>query len=249
MTILELSEARAIREEKLIELLVPGVERDRQELPIKEIDSTLTDASIEASLEEYLRNRTILDLAGDTTYPVNKLMNYLGVEITKVGYTRPLTSYGVTEQDVERAIRLYKDQQSRFMWNIVALGMIIVFVALAITGIAVALLEYFHRLDIQRTRAKTAPEQPETLATDTSEISASELRRRRRVMASAPRKHSEDEPTDAHSIAAIAAAIRLHEASIEEANRILVTWKRASVSMWKANRSMPNGRFFETKRR
>jgi hypothetical protein len=47
-----------------------------------------------------------------------------------------------------------------------------------------------------------------------------------------------------YALAAVVAAIFLHEEEVEEENKLLLTWKRASTNMWKASRSMSNDIFF-----
>jgi hypothetical protein len=47
-----------------------------------------------------------------------------------------------------------------------------------------------------------------------------------------------------YALAAVIAAIFLHEEEVEQENKLLLTWKRASTNMWKASRSMPNDSYF-----
>ena len=183
--------------------------------------------------------RSLRELAAETNYPIKKLGSQFDREIDPLEYDRSLGDLGITVQKVNQAIRSYEEGENEFIWNIVATGMIIVFIALIVTGLVVALLEYFHRLSNRkgkwRTRAAPAPETeaPEPMS-----------ERRRRRLGIPERRAGADEQPDWHTIVAIATAIRLHESSIEEANRILATWKKASLSMWKTNRTMPNRRFY-----
>jgi len=75
-------------------------------------------------------------------------------------------------------------------------------------------------------------------------LSAGKRRRRQAALRGASKKIPAVDGLDAPTVAAIAAAIRLHESSLEEANRILATWTKASVSVWKTSRRMPNLRYF-----
>lgn len=237
MTLSELSDAKGIRQEKLVELIVPDVDADQIKLPLEKIDPRITTEYIERALDGYERRRSLRDVAEDTTFPLKKLRNIMGADIPKSGYEKPLFEFGISPQKVNRAIATYEAGETDFIWSITATGMIIVFIALIITGIVVALLEYFHRLDIQkRLRRKSSAE------SEPGSEAASGDKRRRRPAAS--RKLPADDGLDAPTVAAIAAAIRLHESSLEEANRILATWTKGSVSLWKSNRPMPNMRFF-----
>ena len=238
MTLAELSVAKGIRQEKLAELIVPDIDADLAKLPLEKINRSLTDEYIQTALDGYLQRRTLRDLAGDTEYPIKKLRNILGLDVGRSGYDKPLSDFGISPQRVSRAIRTYEEGESDFLWSITATGMIIVFIALIITGVVVALLELFHRMDIQqRLRRKTMAESE----ADTKVASRGKKRKRSAIS----RKITAADVLDAPTVAAIATAIRLHESSLEEANRILATWTKASVSMWKSNRTMPNLRFFD----
>ena len=51
------------------------------------------------------------------------------------------------------------------------------------------------------------------------------------------------------SIAAVVAAIFLHEEEVEAETRLLTTWKRrASTNMWRAHDSMPNEAYYSARR-
>jgi hypothetical protein len=246
MTILELSDKRDIRVEKLTELIAPGIDAEELEIPLEKIDSGITNAFIETTLEGYISTRTLLDLSEDTKYPVKKLAGKLGLEIDKLEYDMPLRELGISNQKVNRAIRSYEEEESGFLWNIVATGMVIVFIALIITGLIVALLEYFHRLHTQKIRRKTdAPTEKLSAIAPFSESHMSKRMERRLAITSRPM--GSDEMLDAHTVVAIATAIRLHEAALEEENRILATWTKAQTSTWKTSRVMPNRGYFSNR--
>jgi len=241
MTLSELSESKGIRAEKLRELMAPHAGAEQLDLSLEKIDSRFTDSYIQGVIDTYLENRTLRDLAEDTKYPIKKLGSKLGLEIENTNYDKSLSDLGISTQRVDRAIRDYEEGESGFLWNIVATGMLIVFIALILTGLIVALLEFFHRLSTQRAkRTSAAGGEIETV----SDITANMSERTKRRLNITAKPKSANEPPDAYTLIAIATAIRLHEASLEEANRILATWTKASMSVWKANRSMPNSRFF-----
>lgn len=201
----------------------------------------ITFLSFAQDAEKSLESRTLRELSEDTSYPIKKLGSKLGLKIDDSQYDTPLSRFGITVERVNQAMEKYEEEKTQFIWNIVATGMIIVFVALIATGAVVGLLEYFHRLSNRKGRRKSQPElkaEPET---------APVPERRRRRYAAPVRRSGEDEQPDWHTIVAIATAIRLHESSIEEANRILATWTKASVSAWKTSRTMPNRRFLNSR--
>jgi hypothetical protein len=241
MTLAELSEAEGIRQEKLVELILPIVDDGQLKLPLEKIDPRITTGYIETVMGQYKNSRSLRDVAEDTAYPIKKLRNIMGADIPKTGYDKPLAEFGISPQQVNRAIARYEAGESDFLWSITATGMIIVFIALIITGLVVALLEYFHRLDIQQRLRRKSMAESEPVREAASEV---KRRRRQASLRAASKKIPADDGLDAPTVAAIAAAIRLHESSLEEANRILATWTKASVSVWKTSRRMPNLRYF-----
>ena len=167
----------------------------------------------------------------------------MGLGIRSLDYDTPLRELGLSDRKVNRAILTYEEEERGFLWNIVATGMVIVFIALIVTGVIVALLEYFHRLHTQRVRRriKMASER----ITACAPFSGSHMSKRiERRLAIRERPIGSDEMLDAHTVVAIATAIRLHEAALEEENRILATWTKAQTSAWKTSRVMPNRGFF-----
>ncbi len=201
----------------------------------------VTFISFAQDAEKSLESRTLRELSEDTSYPIKKLSSKLGLNIDESQYDKPLSRFGITVERVNQAIADYEEGKNQFIWNIVATGMIIVFIALIATGSVVALLEYFHRLSTRKGKRKGQQKleaEPETPPVPV---------RRRRRYAEPVKRSGEDEQPDWHTIVAIATAIRLHESSIEEANRILATWTKASVSAWKTSRTMPNRRFLNSR--
>ncbi len=239
MTLSELSKSEGIRAEKLQELLVPDADIGQIGFPLEKIDSRVTNGFIRNTVDNYLESRTLMDVAEDTNYPIKKLQSELGLEVGKSSYNKPLSEFGISVQRVTDAIRAYEAQENGFIWNIVAIGMIIVFIALVVTGIVVARLEYFHRLRTKAFRRKSGK-------TAKPVVEYIDDRTKRRLAITARKSASED-MLDAYTVVAIATAIRLHEAALEEENRILATWSKASTSIWKTNRAMPNRHFFENR--
>ena len=244
MTLSEISQTKGIRTEKLKSLIAPAIGAEQIGQPLEKIDPYITNELIQKALDDYLGMRTLQDLAEDTKYPIKKLKSKLGLEIARSAYQRPLREFGISAQRIEQALRDYREEETGFLWSIAATGMIIVFIALVITGIIVGLLEYFHRLYNRKLKRKTAIlPQAASAVVDNSEGKISQRMKRRLAIIS--RRSASDEALDAYTVVAIAAAIRLHEAALEEENRILATWTKAPTSAWKTNRLMPNRIFFE----
>lgn len=246
MTLSEISGAKGIRSEKLKEMIVPHVAEEQIGLPLEKIDSTITNAFIQQALDSYFEFRTLRDLAEDTHYPIKKLGSKLGLEISRSGYEKPLKEFGVSVQRVNRALSDYDAEENGFIWNVVATGMIIVFVALVLTGLIMWLFEYFHRLHNQRIRRKTGALTATVVGAAPHKEEHLSQRMKRRLSITA-RRIAAAEELDAYTVVAIATAIRLHEAALEEENRILATWTKGSASFWKTNRVMPNRIFFENR--
>jgi len=130
MTISELSDAEGIRQEKLVELIVPDADAGQHDLPLEKIDPRITAGYIETVLGQYESSRSLRDVAEDTAYPIKKLRNIMGADIPTSGYDKPLAEFGISPQQVNRAIAGYEAGESDFLWSITATGMIIVFIAL-----------------------------------------------------------------------------------------------------------------------
>ncbi len=183
----------------------------------------LSNSEVDKKLNRYFSTVTIRSLAADCGYPPKKMIYYQDIDVGKTEYSRTLASFNKTPADIKEGLDRYKASERDFMWAIVLLGMIIVFLSLIITGTLISLLEHLQHLKRPGRKKKKIKTAAGIVSTFDGEINEA-------------------------TVAAIITAVYLHEVTIEEENRLLLTWKRASASVWKASSPMPNNLFFRAKR-
>jgi Na+-transporting methylmalonyl-CoA/oxaloacetate decarboxylase gamma subunit len=157
---------------------------------------------------------TLSELAASESIPVKKLADQLGLELRQVG-DRSLADLDVTRDEARDAVAAYRESESGFVAGIVGVGMMIVFLSLLVVALLISLFKHMHLFDRPR-KARTRSVQS-VVGTITSSGDLSE-----------------------YSIAAVIAAIFLHEDEVDSGNRLLLTWRRASTSAWRTGASMPN---------
>ncbi len=54
---------------------------------------------------------------------------------------------------------------------------------------------------------------------------------------------------NSNAIVAAITTVYLHELEVEQQNNMMLTWKRAPLSLWKVSRILPNQEFYKTKKR
>jgi len=157
---------------------------------------------------------TLGELAASESIPVKKLADQLGLELREVR-DRSLADLDVTREEARDAVAAYRESESGFVAGIVGVGMTIVFLSLLVVALLISLFKHMHLFDRPR-KARTRSVQS-VVGTITSSGDLSE-----------------------YSIAAVIAAIFLHEDEVDSGNRLLLTWRRASTSAWRTGVSMPN---------
>ena len=157
---------------------------------------------------------TLSELAASESIPVKKLADQLGLELRQVR-DRSLADLDVTREEARDAVAAYRESESGFVAGIVGVGMMIVFLSLLVVSLLISLFKHMHLFDRPR-KARTRSVQS-VVGTITSSGDLSE-----------------------YSIAAVIAAIFLHEDEVDSGNRLLLTWRRASTSAWRTGVSMPN---------
>jgi len=166
---------------------------------------------------------TVRELATSEAVPVKSLANQLELELGEVE-GESLSSLGVSRTDAEEAIAAYREGESSMVGSIVAVGMIIVFVSLVVVAFLISLFQHLHMFD-SRPRSQKSKSVKSVVGTITSTGDLGE-----------------------RSIAAVVAAIFLHEAHVDAENRLLLTWKRATGGTWRTGGAMPNASYFAAKR-
>jgi hypothetical protein len=164
---------------------------------------------------------TLREFAEANQVPLRKIAAALGKDVdTEASST--LAELGLTEADAKEALLEYRKGELGFVRNIVEIGMLIVFGSLIVVAVLIGLLRHLHIFE--KKGSKPGPGE-KSVRSIVGTISSS------------------GDMSD-YALAAVVAAIFLHEEEVEEENKLLLTWKRASTNMWKATRSMPNDTFF-----
>lgn len=159
---------------------------------------------------------TIHELAAGESVPVKALAEELGLDFAGDS-DRSLRELGVSSVMAEDALRRYRSKEPAMVGSIVLTGMLIVFASLLVVALFIGLFKHVHVFERLRNRKAATAVQTEGL----SIRSRGDMSER--------------------SIAAVITAIFLHEEEVESANRLLLTWKRTSASLWKtSNRELPN---------
>jgi len=160
---------------------------------------------------------TLLEISEQTNIPVKKITQYLKLE-DQTEFNVTLQELGISNENLEKAIAEYHMNKKSFYTGIILVGMGIVFVSLLIVGIIINSLQH-----IGETRKKKRS----SVQTSVGKVTA-------------PKDHI----SSSGIVAAITAMI-LHDT--EERDNINLTWKRQSISMWKAA-GMVENRVFEDRR-
>lgn len=168
---------------------------------------------------------TIRELAESESVSVKGLAVQLKLDLADAdGHS--LADLGIGRAAAADAIESYHEAEPGMVGSIVAIGMIIVFVSLVVVALLISLFRHLHIFDRGRSRSRRKPRSVKSVVgTITSKGDLS-----------------------GRSIAAVVAAIFLHEAEVDAENRLLLTWRRASTSVWRTGGAMPNSSYFAAKR-
>ena len=165
---------------------------------------------------------SLAETAFQLEIPVKQLKIYLKLDpVTDPNLT--LEELHVSKNSVRQALAAYNKSQHSFYTGIVIVGMLIVFVSLLIVGLIIQRMKSLEYFD--KKKEKT--------------LSKSRVTAVRGVQ------------TSQNDIIAAITTVYLHELEAEEQSRLLLTWKRASLSLWNAAAkfNMPNRVFFNNTRR
>lgn len=168
-----------------------------------------------SDIEFDLEEETSLrDVSHQTGVPIKTMAEYLGVPYSE--QHEPLINYGLDETNIQEALYRFDKDKRIFYWGVVVVGMLIVFSSLIITALVVYLLKFTSK----KKEATVEKKQPE--------------RAKKRIVSASDMNSKE--------IAAASLTLYLHEIEREEQNKLLLTWRRANISMWRATNSvnMPN---------
>lgn len=174
-------------------------------------------------------NQTINQLAMSSQIPVKKLAEFLEINISEDGKTK-LKELGISNSQIQQAIDKFNEQKVGFSIGIVIVGMSVVFFSLILTGFIIAQIRHITHIDkIKEKKIKTART---TVKTSVGKVSGPQP----------------DISTNA--VVAAITALQLHIKEVDEQNKMLLTWRRTRLSMWKSYYKvmMPNREINQVRR-
>ena len=160
---------------------------------------------------------TLLEISAQTNIPVKKITQYLKLE-DQTEFNVSMQELGISNEDLKKAITEYDNNKKSFYSGIILVGMGIVFVSLLIVGLIIGSLQ--HIGDPKKKKRSV-------VHTSVGKVTT-------------PRNH-----ISSNGIVAAITAMLLHDT--EERDNIELTWKRQTISMWKAA-GMVENRVFEDRR-
>ncbi|MCD6182006.1 MAG: OadG family protein [Candidatus Cloacimonetes bacterium] len=170
----------------------------------------------------YSGDATVKELASKAEIPVKKLIENLNR--TDISIDKTVAEQGISQQDFQDALKNYEENIGSFYAGVVVVGIGIVFISLILVGFVIHQLRHLN----------TAKEKPS--------------RRRKTVKTAVGSVTGPAEHISSNAIVAVVSAIYLHELEVEQQNNLLLTFRRAPLSMWKASNIMSNNEFFQGKR-
>jgi hypothetical protein len=154
-------------------------------------------------------SKSLIQISSITYTQVFKLMEYLELD-RSVNLQVPLSGLGRNNEDLQKALQLYQKNLISFYFGVALVGLFTVFSGLLLISLVIYQLRHLDK------KKKVRPSKlPESNFTG-MEISESDA-----------------------ITAAITATIYLHELEVEENNKLLLTWKRNTLSMWKVAGYIP----------
>jgi len=171
---------------------------------------------------DYSAESTLLELSANTNIPVKKYIQYLELPADTDLHTS-LAELKIGAKDLEKAQKAYDENLIPFYTGVVIVGMSIVFVSLMLTGLIISQLKNLGNKPKKKVKKASVKTSGGTVT--------------------GPADHLSN-----NAVVAAITAIYLHEMDVEEQNKMLLTWKRAPLSMWKASNIMPNNEYFQAKR-
>ena len=184
----------------------------------------LTQGDIDAAVNAYYTSESLAEIATHCGVPVKKLNEFLPGD--DIDIYAPLGTQGFGKADVMQARQRFIEQRTGYVTGIVIVGMLVVFASLIIIGLVINQLRH---VDPQNRKKKAQKAAPEATA----------------------KAQPEPEPdVSTNAIIAVITALHLHVQEVEEQHKLMLTWKRTPMSMWRAGKvTMPNREYALTRRK
>jgi len=160
---------------------------------------------------------TLQEISTQTNIPIKKIAQYLKLE-NQTDFNISLQELSISNENINKAIAEYQSNTRSFYTGITFVGMGIVFASLLLVGFIINSLQH---IGDPKKKKKTVVQTPVGTVT-------------------APKDH-----INSNGIVAAITAMLLHDA--DEKDKIELTWKRQTISLWNAA-GMVENRVFEDRR-
>ncbi len=168
---------------------------------------------------------TLREAATAMRMPVKKLMQHLDLpDSAKPSDT--IAELGIQQSQLEEIHTDFHGNLMGFCTSLTVIGMTVVFLSLIVTGMIISQIRH-----LNKAKKKAGP--TKTVETSIGKISGPQP----------------DISTNA--IVAVITALHMHIAEAEERQKLILTWKRAPLSLWRGSsrNAMPNQTYFQAKGR
>ncbi|HPM02417.1 MAG TPA: OadG family protein [Candidatus Cloacimonadota bacterium] len=175
----------------------------------------------------------LFDCARLNKIPIKKLLEYLNLPIQdKSNYTKTLFDLKIKPSLIIEKVDYFATKKMELGAILTILGMLVVFSALAITAIVLTQMIHLGKFGKPSGHGHSKTVSPASVQTPVGKIKA-------------PRP----EDLSSAAIVAVITAIHLRTQELEEENKLMLTWKRANISMWQASGKVqfPNSKFQQNK--
>lgn len=161
---------------------------------------------------------SLLEVSKKSAIPIKKLRIMLKID-QNIDNTTSLQKLNISNKKIADLIKQFNSDKNSYLGGIAIVGMLIVFVSLAIVALIIGRLKIIQRCENRKIVKTTIGEM-----TGPSNMSANDV------------------------VAAIT-AIYLHEMEADKQNKLLLTWKRRPLEMWSAANkvNLPNRIYFNNR--
>lgn len=172
-------------------------------------------------------NFTLLELSKKLNIPIKKLLEFLDLNIQdKSNYNKTLLELHISTQEIDEINKKFIEEKPEFGAVLTIIGMLVVFCALIITALVISQMAHFNK------KTKVIP-------------AASSVQTPIGIVTT---KKNED--LSSAAIVAVVTAIHMRMHELDEESKLMLTWKRANVSMWQATGKVqfPNSQYSHIKK-
>ncbi len=186
---------------------------------------SLQGLSEEYFQDDYAEKITITDLSLELNIPPGWLIDYLELS-PETARDYSIEELGISLEEVEEVRLAFENRKWRFSWNIVAVGMLVIFLSLSLTGVFISLLS---RIVIfsERQEKKGKPDREKSLERKKAKVGIGDVKSR---------------DSGYNAVIAAITALHFHLEEAEEFGKMTLSWKREPSSVWRTSGKfeMPN---------